>query len=265
MKLIHLNVESFKYFDALVDFLEVEKPDILSLVEATDGDFFDARGEKRDYLWELKQRFGWDGVFHPTVFRDFWAYQIGFGAAVLSRYPVKIEQTFYLGEQEPTIWPHDHVVFSDKPRYERYPHAWKLNMPFLITEIHTENWPLKLLTAHFHVSYECLETLQIWQDAERIVEYLDAHDQDIPTILTGDFNIRNESMAIKTLSEKLTQQSGSFINTLCRSIHPTFFDKPWHLWLWIDHIFTRNIAVSSCEVREVEVSDHLPIILNFDL
>jgi hypothetical protein len=50
MKLIHLNVESFKYFDALVDFLEVEKPDILSLVEATDGDFFDSRGEKRDYL-----------------------------------------------------------------------------------------------------------------------------------------------------------------------------------------------------------------------
>ena len=25
MKLIHLNVESFKYFDALVDFLEIEK------------------------------------------------------------------------------------------------------------------------------------------------------------------------------------------------------------------------------------------------
>jgi hypothetical protein len=39
MKLIHLNVEYFKYFDALVDFLEVEKPDIISLVEAVDGDF----------------------------------------------------------------------------------------------------------------------------------------------------------------------------------------------------------------------------------
>ena len=40
MKLIHLNVESFKYFDALVDFLETEKPDIVSLVEATNGNFF---------------------------------------------------------------------------------------------------------------------------------------------------------------------------------------------------------------------------------
>ncbi len=51
MKLIHLNVESFKYFDALVDFLEAEKPDILSLVEATDGAFFGSKGgEKRDYL-----------------------------------------------------------------------------------------------------------------------------------------------------------------------------------------------------------------------
>jgi predicted RNase H-like nuclease len=71
MKLIHLNVESFKYFDALVDFLEAEKPDVLSLVEATDGDFFDSRGQRRDYLGELKQRFGWNSVFHPTVFRDF--------------------------------------------------------------------------------------------------------------------------------------------------------------------------------------------------
>ena len=51
MKLIHLNVESFKYFDALVDFLEIEKPDIISLVEATDGAFFGSKGgEKRDYL-----------------------------------------------------------------------------------------------------------------------------------------------------------------------------------------------------------------------
>ncbi len=53
------------------------------------------------------------------------------------------------------------------------------------------------------------------------MEYLNAHD-DMPTILTGDFNIRNESMAVKIIREKLTQQSESFINTLCRSIHPYF-------------------------------------------
>ena len=38
MKLIHLNVESFKYFDALVDFLEVEKPDLLLFI--TDPRYF---------------------------------------------------------------------------------------------------------------------------------------------------------------------------------------------------------------------------------
>jgi hypothetical protein len=265
MKLIHLNVESFKYFDALVDFLEVEKPDILSLVEASDGCFFGSEGgQQRDYIWELCAKFKWNAVFHPTIFRDFWSHKVSLGAAVLSSHNVSVIGMDTLGDW-PSIWPHDHIVFSDKPKYERYPYAWKLNMPLLITEIHTENWPLKLLTAHFHVSYECLETLQIWQDAEKIVDYLNTHEDNMPTILTGDLNIRNESMAIKTLSEKLTQQSGSFINTLCRSIHPTFFDKPWHQWLWIDHIFTKNISVSSCEVREVEVSDHLPLVLDFSL
>lgn len=77
MKLIHLNVESFKYFDAVVDFLEKEKPDIVSLVEATDGAFFGpSGGAQRDYLGELSQKFGWNLIFHPTVFRDMGEYRI---------------------------------------------------------------------------------------------------------------------------------------------------------------------------------------------
>ena len=121
------------------------------------------------------------------------------------------------------------------------------------------------MTAHFHVSYECLETFQIWQDAERVAEYLDSVEP-MPTIFTGDLNIRNESMAIKTLSEKLTQQSSDFINTLCRSIHPLFQKNPQSLGLGIDHIFTKHIQVDSCEVRnEALVSDHLPVVLDFSL
>lgn len=123
---------------------------------------------------------------------------------------------------------------------------------------------MRLLTVHFHVSYECFETLQIWQDAERVVDYLNAHG-DIPTILTGDFNIRNESMAIKTLREKLNQESHQFVNTLCRTIHPLFQNEPHHPGLGIDHIFTSGIIVSSCEIRDVEVSDHLPLVLDFSL
>ena len=117
---------------------------------------------------------------------------------------------------------------------------------------------------HFHVSYDCLETLQIWQDAERVVEYLNAHD-DMPTILTGDLNIRNESMAIKTLSEKLTQQSRDFTNTLCPSIHPLFKNEPHNPGYGIDHIFSRDVRVDICSVRDVAVSDHLPIVLDFSL
>lgn len=265
MKLIHLNVESFKYFDALVDFLEVEKPDILSLVEATDGAFFGSQGgEKRDYLWELCKKFNWEVIYHPTVFRDFWDYQLSFGAAVLSRFSITPEDKQYFGEQQPTILPHDYISFSDKPKYERYPYAWKFNLPFLVTQIQTEKWHIKLLTAHFHVSYECLETLQIWQDAERIVDYLNTHD-DMPTILTGDFNIRNESMAIKTLSEKMTQQSWKFTNTLTPSIHPIFQTDPQNPFRAIDHIFTRDVTVKSCEVLDVAISDHLPLILDFSL
>jgi endonuclease/exonuclease/phosphatase (EEP) superfamily protein YafD len=121
-----------------------------------------------------------------------------------------------------------------------------------------------LLTVHFHVSYECLETLQIWQDAERVIDYINAHD-NMPMILAGDLNIRNESMAVKIIREKLTQHSESFQNTLCRSIHPLFQKNINHPGLGIDHIFTKDIAVSSCKIRDVEISDHLPLVLDFSL
>lgn len=266
MKLIHLNVESFKYFDALVDFLEVEKPDILSLVEATDGeDIWSPQwGGKRDYITELSTRFSWHSVFHPTIFRDCWTHQIGFGAAVLSRLPIVIESGQYFGEQRSTMLAPDNIAFSDRPKYEKYPNAWKFSLPFLVTQIQTEKWPIRLLTAHFHVSYECLETLQIWQDAERVVDYLNAHD-DMLTILAWDFNIRNESMAIKIIKEKLTQHSEHFNNTLCLSIHSLFKKEPNNPGYGIDHIFTKDIMVNSCHIRDVEVSDHLPLILDFSL
>lgn len=266
MKLIHLNVESFKYFDALVDFLEAEKPDIVSLVEVTDGAFFGSQwGEQRDYVGELLKKFGWNSVFHPTVFRDMGGYRIALWAAVLSRFPVTVESQQYFWEQIPTIVPNDSISFSDKPKYERYPYAWKWSLPFLVTQVQTERWPVRLLTVHFHVSYDCLETLQIWQDAERVVDYLNSINDDMPTILTGDLNIRNESMAVKIIKDKLTQHSEWFKNTLCRSIHPYFHRVPDGDWLGIDHIFTKSISVSSCDVRDVVVSDHLPLVLDFSL
>lgn len=83
--------------------------------------------------------------------------------------------------------------------------------------------------------------------------------------MTGDLNIRNESMAIKTLSEKLTQHSYNFTNTLCRSIHPLFEKDHDHPGLAIDHIFSKNICVDSCAVRDVSISDHLPVVLDFSL
>lgn len=144
----------------------------------------------------------------------------------MSHLGLTVESKQYFGEQLPTIVPNDSISFSDKPKYERYPYAWKWSLPFLVTQVQTEQGVVRLLTAHFHVSYDCLETLQIWQDAEKIVDYLNAHEDNMPTILTGDFNIRNESMAVKIIREKLTQHSQNFSNTLTRSLHPIFPDKP---------------------------------------
>lgn len=97
-----------------------------------------------------------------------------------------------------------------------------------------------------------------------MVDYLNSCD-DIPTILTGDLNIRNESMAVKIIKEKMIQHSEIFRNTLCYSTHPLFQKEPQNPGYGIDHIFTRNIRVSGCKIKDVEVSDHLPLVLDFCL
>lgn len=64
--------------------------------------------------------------------------RISLGAAVLSRFSLSVESQQYFGEQKPTIVPNNSISFSDKPKYERYPHAWKWSLPFLVTKIQTE-------------------------------------------------------------------------------------------------------------------------------
>lgn len=139
-----------------------------------------------------------------------------------------------------------------------------MHLPFLATFVETPEGKCRILSAHLHVSYDCLETLQIWEDAEKVAEFVKTHP-DISTIFAGDCNIRNESMAIKTLASVMKQQSEAFTNTLCRSIHPIFKKDSNHQGLGIDHIFTKDIQVKSCEVRDVAVSDHLPLVLEFSL
>lgn len=60
------------------------------------------------------------------------------GAAVLSKFPLSFESRGYLGEQKPTFLASDHIGFSDRPKYEKYPQAWKFNLPLLITQVQTE-------------------------------------------------------------------------------------------------------------------------------
>lgn len=56
----------------------------------------------------------------------------------MSRFPLTLESAMYFGDQKPSVRPRDDIIFSDRPKYERYPYAWKLNLPFLSTTVATE-------------------------------------------------------------------------------------------------------------------------------
>lgn len=263
MKLIHLNVESCRYFEPLVEFFEQEKPDFCSLVEAADGDYLRS-GKHHDHLVRIAEKLQMNLIFAPTTFRDMEWYSVGLWAAVLSKYPVISHEIMYLGWSGQTHFPNNYPLFVLKEKYERYPYAADQSLPLLSTKIDVNGKQLEILTTHFHVTFDCIESEKMVKEEHEIAKYI-SHNKTWPLILTGDFNIEKNSLSIELIGSYLTNQSLNFTNTLCKTIHPIFKNKPDHPGLAVDHVFTRDILVENCEVRNVTVSDHLPVVLDFQI
>lgn len=86
---------------------------------------------------------------------------------------------------------------------------------------------------------------------------------DIPSIVTGDFNLLPESESIKIMESKMSNLITKY-NIL--STRPTFNDGLDKGDIVCDYIFINDkIKVNDFRVLNRNVSDHLPLVLDFDL
>lgn len=90
-----------------------------------------------------------------------------------------------------------------------------------------------------------------------------ALEKDLPTIIVGDFNLSPESESIKLINEKFT----NLINVYnIKSTRPSFDDGLDVGNNVVDYIFVNDkIKVNDFKVPNVDVSDHLPLLLDFDI
>jgi endonuclease/exonuclease/phosphatase family metal-dependent hydrolase len=90
-----------------------------------------------------------------------------------------------------------------------------------------------------------------------------AKRKDMPTIITGDFNLRPHSPSITILEREFKNLITEFGITTTR---PDFKDEIDEGGSVVDYMFVSDhIQVKRFEVVKTDISDHLPLVLDFEI
>jgi len=275
MKVLQLNVWGFNCGDYLLDFIADQKPDVLNFQEVTTPNFSGFSPEKNicrrqgvDYWSLIKSKFGLEGVFIPSFGLRNEDGDIGyFGNGILSRLPILDYGCLY--DQPLQIIDQNHELYQPQPteilqKASRLIGSMKLPTTILYTVLQLGNIYIKNITTHFRVTEKCTENLQTFEHAERILNFLD-NSRVMPTILTGDFNIHPLSYSIFKISQKLQMANQNSLNSLNPEIHPAIFNGDLPQGVLVDYIFYRDLVLRDSYLPKVTVSDHLPVIAEFDI
>ena len=147
-------------------------------------------------------------------------------------------------------------------------------------ELDWTNWrrddePRSVIIAELDVEGKKLQILNlhgIWSENkkgnEKAVEQCKyvlkaAKRKNIPTIIAGDFNLLPETKGIKLISKEFRNLINEFN---IKSTRPNFNDGTDKGGDVVDYIFVNDkIKVNDFKVIETQISDHLPLILDFDI
>lgn len=268
MKIIQLNAWGFRHFEAILEFLKKEKPDIINLqkVEFAHPER-DPEG-KINYFEILKRELQMDGVYAPwkkVALGNDKFYE--FGNAFLTN----LEIIDYGVVFEPTLKPFtvsnsDNVAFqvmvkNDKSKYYA---TFDDSKNFIWSTLKYKGQLIRNIVTHYTVSYECTEISQMINQTKSIVNFL-ANTKSLPTIFTGDLNIHSKSHSIELLSNELDLVNPGLINTLSTKYHPVFHLHPESKGRAVDYIFQKGFQVLKWDCLDVAISDHLPVVAELEL
>lgn len=167
------------------------------------------------------------------------------GNEILSKYPIleARNEFFHQHYSQKTDWTDFHE--TDHPRCIQ------------IIETRIQEKPLQIINLHGTYSKNKQDSLRSKKQTKQLLEM--ASKKNIPTIIVGDFNLHPETESIQKISEKYTNLLQEYAIT---STRPKESKKQGV----VDYIFvSEEIKVNSFEVLETPISDHLPLLLDFEI
>ncbi len=260
MKLISLNACGGKFFKPLSEFIKSHSnnTDVFCLQEIFSTtslykQFADYRANVLEELLNLLPNFIY--FFDPVhekldIKTNGVSFNLKHGLAIF------VKKTIQVLDYKAHFIYRDKVVNSLKKNYSDIPINIQLlsflknNKTFTIANFHGASFPGTKLDTHQRI-----------RQSQTIVKLLSKKEG--AKILTGDFNLLPETKSIKILETDMINLISKFNIKRTRSNLSPFFGKP-DFQKFADYTFiSYDIVVKDFKVPEVEISDHLPMILEF--
>ncbi len=262
MKLINLNVWiKIDNSKEIWEFLKKQNPDIIAFQEILrhfDEKVFEKYKSKEiieKNIWkDFKYSFFWPVWLTEKMFMNNKIY-LDFGGFVeqwnqfISKYPIEkaSNEFFYWNYELKYDW--TDFVENDHSR------------AILVSYLNIEWKKLKIINIHWTYSKDKLDSERSFLQCKKVLEI--AKREELPTIIVGDFNLFPETKSIKIIEKEFKNLITEYN---IKTTRPDFKD---HLDVWnnvVDYIFVNEkIKVNNFEVIDTDISDHLPLILNFKI
>lgn len=246
MRIIQLNIWHGKLGELVIDFLNKQKPDIVCMQEVNDippGPIYGMFVP----LHEIQQRTGLKyASFAPAFSYSFMNRTSLFGNAILSKFPLEKQKTVFI-----------HGEYKDN--FDMNEDDYNIRN-LQICQAATSSGRLTIVNHHgFHDKDPNgnEQTVDALKKVAKIVGDLEG-----PLVFCSDLNVAPGSRAMKSLNNLglINLAVENNISTTLSQVH--FLDKP----IPCDYIFTsKNIRINSFRAAGEIVSDHKPLILEFNL
>ncbi len=245
----------------LVKFLVSQDADIIALQECTrdlDANVYKKYRTKSDLdkdLWDMYQYwFFWPQRVAKHISKDgnpfhhnFWWY-IEQGNYTMSKYPIVSAANYYVHKQYDLEVDHSYRWNDDHPRSVASTVINHNEKKYHVLNLH--GWRSKDKRWNKNSVKQCRELVRL------------AKIYDFPTLLIWDFNLLPDSEGIKIIESE-------FINHMTHSsitrTRPWSIEKHIDVPNIVDYVFTsQDIVVSNLTCIETDISDHYPLIVEFE-
>lgn len=251
VKLINLNTwQGGKFlWDNIIQYLKDEQPDIVMLQEV----FASEEENVAPYLKTLESlqeifNFPYSEYSLEAIFDN--GEEIApMGNAILSKFPLSDKQVIWINGTAPTTMDN-----NDRGSIPNFPRN------ILHCQIDINSQTYNLMTTHGVWAPDSIETDLQKAMGKRISEYVNGKPN---VILTGDFNVNENTEAIYSIEQHLTNLFKDERDCSFNMKHKT---KPGYATAVVDFIFTSpNITVLEHRTSEADVSDHQSQVVICDL